>query len=295
MPIDFDDSDLEDTSALDNFVESIVPQQRPAPAVQKKTEAQPVQASTSSLNKTMSEVEKRLELAKYYRLLLDDALFEGASAAARQVEEEIRGFVQERLRVLLNIEGGGTKSVEQQFSKEEALVLKAVAKNLLNRAGAPKVRKAPVEAPPPQPQPTPEPVTIVVREQPEAPKRPHIKRRKVDEPEQLEPVVSTHLKQESAPASMEIGSTFVENGKKYEIVLKDGKPFPKDVTKQAVSSTRKPLPMPQGEAFTALSSARAATEAQLVSAGVAASTGGALVNLALQQVSHKEDGIQLNG
>src|SRR5262249_21609094 len=51
----------------------------------------------------LSEVERRLEIASHYRLLLQDRLFESTSLAARQVEAEVRAFVKERLEILVGM------------------------------------------------------------------------------------------------------------------------------------------------------------------------------------------------
>lgn len=298
MPIDFDESEMQESEALDQFVEAIMPQQAPPQTARRVEVQEPAEAS--SYAKTMSEVERRLELAKYYRVLLDDQLFGDASPVARQVEEEVRGFVQTRLRVLLNIEGGEVKPVKFPFTDNEVLVLKSVAKTILNKDGAPKPQRATAVAPPP---PAGETTILEPYRRPEAPKRPYIKRRTLEENPPPEVKRAQPERETPAPAStpqpaqkkkLAIGDVFKEGGRTYELVLVDGKPFPKDITKQASSTRNKPLPMPQGEAFTAAVTAKAAVEAQMVSQAVAASPSGALVNQALSQVRHQEDGIQLN-
>ena len=101
----------------------------------------------------MTEVERRLEMAYYYRLLLNDSLFVDAnSEIAQVVESEIRQFVQERLEILLGIRVVQPKAVEQ-FDRAEALVLKTLAKKLLTKA-----TEAPVEEPAAAAAPTPAPV-----------------------------------------------------------------------------------------------------------------------------------------
>lgn len=103
-------------------------------------------APVASIDATMHEVEKRLEIASYYRLLLEDNLFTDASEAATKVNAEVRDFVRRRLEVLMGIRAD-KKEVEAQFSKEEVVALKAVAAKVMKQPvivapKAPEIRKA---------------------------------------------------------------------------------------------------------------------------------------------------------
>lgn len=146
-----------------------------------KDEPEPEDAATSIINEVngkvddidnqLSEVEQRLEKATYYRLLLNDSLFQDSRQAAQDVEQEIRAFVLHRLEVLMGIRAESrNKSIsaqftaeeaaslraltvaEQQFSAEEAVALKSLAAKMLSNsrqitAPMPSPALKPVEAP----------------------------------------------------------------------------------------------------------------------------------------------------
>ena len=104
----------------------------------------------------MAAVEERLAIAQYYRLLLNDTLFNDASAAASQVEKEVRAFVRSRLEVLMGVKPekkAAPVPVQLPFSTAQLEVLKKVADKVLDaeaRGGfKPTQPVAPVQAPPP--------------------------------------------------------------------------------------------------------------------------------------------------
>lgn len=70
-------------------------------------------------------VEKRLEVAQYYQTFLQESFFDDDSAAAQMVESEIRGFVRERLNVLMGVKEGSSAGVS--FTNQEVEVLKKLA------------------------------------------------------------------------------------------------------------------------------------------------------------------------
>lgn len=80
----------------------------------------------------MTEVEKRLEIASYFKLFLSGSIFMDSSPAAVAVEKELRQFVRQRLGVLLNISQEPVKEVVQQFSPEHAEILRAIATKMLS-------------------------------------------------------------------------------------------------------------------------------------------------------------------
>jgi hypothetical protein len=106
----------------------------------------------------MGEVDKRLEVATYYRELLKASLFAGGGSTARIVEREVRAFVRHRLEILLSIRGE-TARVEAQFTNEEVVALKGLVAGSTelqflvqkvrekDRAPEPKVEVRPAPAP----------------------------------------------------------------------------------------------------------------------------------------------------
>lgn len=127
MPFDFDESDL-------NAIVDEPQQQEVAQAVQEQ----------ANFDTQMSEVERRLELAQYYRLLLNDSLFNNRSEAAATVEAEVRDFVRSRLEILLGVKKEQVKAVSD-FNDDEIQALKAVASRLLKKPEL--VDKKPKEPP----------------------------------------------------------------------------------------------------------------------------------------------------
>lgn len=130
------------------------------------------------LDDQLEDVEKRLEVASLYRLLLKDRLFDLESPAARQVENRIRRFVKTELKVLLGLQAPAN-AVKLPFTEDQLSALIHLADKVLGRSSAEAapsstnnaVRRV-ESAPPAQAvrqvrQPAP-----VVRQQPVAPKRP---------------------------------------------------------------------------------------------------------------------------
>jgi hypothetical protein len=77
----------------------------------------------------LTDVDKRLEVAHYYRMLLKGNIFEDQDAASMIVERELRMFVRERLSILLNLKGEATPNETKvgQFTEEEVTILKVWA------------------------------------------------------------------------------------------------------------------------------------------------------------------------
>jgi hypothetical protein len=84
-----------------------------------------------------SEVEKRLEVAEYYRLILKQDLFNDRSEAASRVQKEIRSFVRGRLEVLVGLKPAHqpSKPVELPFSPTQLEALKKMADVLIRKGG----------------------------------------------------------------------------------------------------------------------------------------------------------------
>jgi len=112
----------------------------------------------------MSEAERRLDIASYYRQLLRGSIFESDEPGARQVNSELAAFAEGRLQILLGIRAGDRPIpiVKPQFSDEEAAALRKFAAmseselKVLRALLATAARsKSVVGPPPPKPQPAP--------------------------------------------------------------------------------------------------------------------------------------------
>ncbi len=117
MPVDFDDEDISDV------VEEVNRPTQQIMAQRQVVEAEP------DFEEQMSEVEARLEMAQYYRLLLSEPLFDDPPTpeVAERVEDEIRGFVKSRMQVLVGV--GEPKKAEpvKIFSDAEVQALRTLA------------------------------------------------------------------------------------------------------------------------------------------------------------------------
>jgi len=117
MPVDFDDEDISDV------VEEVN-----RPTSQLLPNRQVIEQQEQDFEEQMSEVEARLEMAQYYRLLLSEPLFDDPPTpeVADRVEDEIRGFVRSRMQVLVGV--GEPKKVEQKvFTDAEVQALRTLA------------------------------------------------------------------------------------------------------------------------------------------------------------------------
>jgi hypothetical protein len=119
----------------------------PEPQLEQREETADANEEVDDL---LSEAERRYAQAQYYHLLLREQIFENDdSATAELVVEEIRGFIRERLSVLLGVKEQKLK-IEEGFDEEEVTVLKMMAAKLLKK---PYLGNLPTPAPvaPPKP------------------------------------------------------------------------------------------------------------------------------------------------
>jgi hypothetical protein len=89
-----------------------------------------------AIDDQMSDVEKRLEIASYYRLLLRENLFDNDSEAGATVLKEVRGFIKDRLQVLLGLKAEKVAVVapaQKLFSDDQLQALKALANKVLKK------------------------------------------------------------------------------------------------------------------------------------------------------------------
>lgn len=113
----------------------------------------------AQVDEQMSEVEAKLELARYYRMLLNGSLFTDVSSApARQVEKEVRDFVRQRLAVLMGVQQEPVKKpkITDLFDGEEVETIKMLIAKVRAKAGtAPAAPREPAPEPSLQPKKVP--------------------------------------------------------------------------------------------------------------------------------------------
>lgn len=150
MPFDFDTSEGPQPT-----VPGILPQHQQQYDQDQEDAVDEFINEESELDTQLSEVEKRLEKAQYYRALLTQEIFEGDySTPAQAITEEIRTFIRIRLGVLLGVSPEAmVAKVKPLFEDDEVKILKQVAGKLLKK---PSIMEPPAQPtlkkaqPPPQ-------------------------------------------------------------------------------------------------------------------------------------------------
>lgn len=223
------------------------------------------QQSVDDIDDVMDEAEKRFEVAQYYKLLLNDSLFENKTEASMRVEEEIRAFIKDRLGVLLGIRPSKSASSES-FTDEQISVLRDFAD--IGEDG-PEVLKAVmgrlVKKLDKKTKPKEEPVLKTVKE----PSKPALKQREEPKLKTQSPKAGSHAPRgtmRKVPPNVKIpekykddptlkvedGKVFVQNRNAQGELLWEKlgddpvRPLYKDVTPAAVPVGVKPTPIPEG-------------------------------------------------
>lgn len=222
MPVDFDDEDIADVvEEVNNPEAQVLPVEDPEP----------------NFEEQMSEVEARLEMAQYYRLLLQDTIFEDPPSpeVAARVEEEIRGFIRGRMQVLVGV--GEPQPAKQQKIFTDAEVqalrtiaqpdvveaLKALAAKVLKKPAILEAKPLPVEKAKTEPAVIKEPI-LRKRRQPGA------------QPQQIQ----------AAPVRTVGGRSKPQKRVLVKEVSEEGKEYVRDLTPQAKPvGTIQPIPTPR--------------------------------------------------
>jgi hypothetical protein len=79
------------------------------------------------LDEEMSEAEKRINLAGYYKQLAKGGIFNDASEEAKIVDKEVRQFARERMAILLGLPSAPKPKVELPFTENQIQVLQWMA------------------------------------------------------------------------------------------------------------------------------------------------------------------------
>lgn len=122
MPVDFDDDDISGVVDEVNGGGDKPPPNRSWAPVSGDEEPE------RDVEEQMSEVEARLEVAQYYRLILNETLFEDPPnpAVAERVEEEVRGFIKTRMQALMGV-SQAEKAPARIFTDAEVQALRTIA------------------------------------------------------------------------------------------------------------------------------------------------------------------------
>lgn len=246
MPVDFDEDDISGV-----IEEAETASQAPA----RRQQAQQYE-EVQSIDDQMSEVEKRLEMAQYYRLVLNDTIFNDPPNVeiADRVEGEIREFVRGRMSLLVGV-GEEKAEVLSPFSDAETLALRTIAQPEVVaalKALAAKVLKKPaiLDAKPLKPAPA----------QPPKPAR---------EPS-LKKIVRTPTASQSEPSRQQAPAPAAPvKGRQQKRVFKkvqreDGSEGVVDVTPPAQPVGVKPFPTPVGRAAIEATAAQTARQQAMV-------------------------------
>ena len=246
MPISFDDSEFAETpddavaDAVDRELEGLTTAESRAEAARDPLEL---------------EVERRFEIARYYQHVLRNGLFEAeGDENAAMVETEIRGFVRERLELLMGVRQAQPKPAPAQFSAEEMMALKKLLKRLLGKPDLITAEPVPVK------QPKPAPVLKKVPPAPEAPVRRGPGRPpKQQPPAPAKPAPAKPKKSEKRepktfkgtppPGEAHIGDVIEEDGHRFEIAEHlDGSPYRKLLDEQVRPPGYRPMASAQAQA-----------------------------------------------
>ncbi|SRR6266851_83501 len=139
MPFDFNQENPEPLDPMEGL-DAADPAQEANPQTSAQAQEQEAEAVVAEyadeVENQMSEVEKRLDIAQYYNLILKDNLFEEETESSQTVQNELREFIRGRLAVLLGMKPEEKKAEPPPpplFDQEEVAALKALAARVLKR------------------------------------------------------------------------------------------------------------------------------------------------------------------
>jgi hypothetical protein len=240
MPFDFD----EEFTATDDS-----PAPEPLPAL---PELEP--------EEEVSEVERRLEKAQYYRAIMATDLREDDSESAEEVQREIKAFIRERMAVLVGATPGAPSvAPASPFTRDETMVLKQLARKFLKIGPAPEVAK-PVAAPAKvAPKPVTKPAKLAKAAKP-------VKGLKKAAPEEVLTIKDpqsgvdiTYRKVTDARGTCYVDSS----GNRFTLATNGaGESYMRSEAKQAVSLDTKPLPAVQSHQYQIIAQQHAAAAVQ---------------------------------
>ena len=223
-----------------------------------------VTAAEEEADELMDEADRRTSLGGYYKILARGGVFNDGTEEAAIVDQELKTFARERMRILLNLPGGGPAKVEFSPTEEQAEALLSMANRIIERqGGAPPTAApaavarpvAPVPVKPVGPKINPLPVPQALRRPPAA--APAKKPKAAPEPAKkpLKKSGKAHT-----PDNTPMGEVFEEKGKQYKFVPhpETGEPLKLNVSASKRVHNPHAIPMPSEHQYAAMSESMAA-------------------------------------
>ncbi len=121
----------DESDSMDGFDMGEVPADPPASddvseeTIQSKLE--PLQEVEEDYEQVLSQVDRRMRVAYFYRSILDSILFSEETSEARIVQSKIRKFCNDELEVIFGMRSAKAAPTVEQFSVEEVEILKNLA------------------------------------------------------------------------------------------------------------------------------------------------------------------------
>lgn len=287
MPYNFGDEDPLDgyDAAEDQSGAQQEPQAEPEAPVPGYTPApgdvipgtMPETAVEEDYGAVMAQVDRRMKVANYFRLILDNELFPGGEAEAVIAQTRIRRFVRDELEVLLGMKSAVTtarSTAVAQFTDEEVAALRELISRITKKPTPFKpVQQQQVTPPAPQFKPVtaaavvpkPKPVAPPVQRTP-AP----APRQQQAAPQGVDPRIPPQHRADPT-AKIVNGKVYIqartEDGEMLWVhEKKTGKktPMMKDVTPVARPVGVQPLPMPSIAQINTIETARADESVQMI-------------------------------
>lgn len=213
-------------------------------------------AKEEDYEQVLSQVDRRMRVAHFYRSILDSSLFDEETSEAKIVQGRIRKFCNDELEVIFGMRSANSSPISAQFDNEEVTILKNLAAQVKLAKTAkekPTVNKPTVN----KVQTKPPPAVQKVQTKPTAPRQaaPVV-------PQQAKPAINPQGDLRIPERYRNDETARVVNGKVYVQArnddsqllwrqeTKNGKrvtvPILKDVTPVAVptGSMQQPIPMP---------------------------------------------------
>lgn len=211
----------------------------------------------------LADVDLRLEVADYYRAILNHDFFSTESKAGEMVDREIRSFIRERLEVLLGLRDPRQPQVVMPFEEDEIAALKALAAKVLQKPGLMKTEERPAVRKMPTPVPTAKPQAR--RPKPQARKVPApraapsskpraVAKPRTDAPSAPKPTPApnpeadsqTFVSTDGKQVTLIEGEVLFEEGRRYIVAKNEmGTLYRRDITGQVVAPGRIPPQTPQ--------------------------------------------------